>query len=88
MCWKQHIQYISNKLSKSIGILKKARRTLNSTTLIQIYYSFLYPYFSAGITLWGKTNKSLIKPLELIQKKTVRLIFNKKKQNSKFPTLR
>ena len=50
----------------------------NSTTLIQIYYSFLYPYFSA-LPLWGKTNKSLIKPLELIQKKTVRPIFNNKK---------
>ena len=85
MCWKQHIQYISKKLSKSIGILKKARRTLNSATLIQIYYSFLYPYYSAGITLWGKTNKSLIKPLELIQKKTVRLIFNKKSRTPSSP---
>ena len=72
------------KLSKSNGILKKARRTLNSTTLIQIYYSFLYPYFSA-LPLWGETNKSLIKPLELIQKKTVRPIFNKKNSTPSSP---
>ena len=44
--WKQHILHISQKLSKSLGILKRARQFLNTSTLLQLYYSFLYPYLS------------------------------------------
>ena len=85
MSWKQHIRHISNKLSKSIGILKKARKTLYTSTLIQIYYTFLYPYMSAGITLWGTCNKTVIKTLETTQKKIIRLIFNKKNRTPSTP---
>jgi hypothetical protein len=43
LSWKQHTLHISNKISKSIGILKRAKQFLNSATLLQLYYSFLYP---------------------------------------------
>ena len=49
----------------------------------QIYYTFLYPYMSAGITLWGTCNKTVIKTLETTQKKIIRLIFNKKNRTLK-----
>ena len=83
--WKKHIQYLSNKLSKSIGILKKARKTLYTSTLIQLYYTFLYPYLTAGITLWGKCNKTTFKTLEITHKKAIRLILNKKNRTPSVP---
>ena len=36
--WKHHIDSISNKVSKNIGIILTARRVFNKTTLISLYY--------------------------------------------------
>jgi hypothetical protein len=44
--WKQHITHISNKIAKSIGIISIARKTLNQKTLIQLYFSLIYPYLT------------------------------------------
>jgi hypothetical protein len=47
LSWKQHIAYIKTKVSKSIGILRQARPVLNKTTLLTVYYSFIYPYLNS-----------------------------------------
>ena len=41
LTWKPHISYLTQKLSKSIGILAQARKILDCKTLIQLYYSFI-----------------------------------------------
>lgn len=38
---KEHINYISCKVSRSIGMIVKARTWLNKESLITLYYSFL-----------------------------------------------
>jgi ribonuclease P/MRP protein subunit RPP40 len=58
--WKQHIIHISKKLAKSVGILKRARQYLNTSTLLQLYYSFLYPYLSYCCIIWGNTPQSTL----------------------------
>ena len=40
----KHIEYTCNKLSKSVGIILKARKKLHKATLVKLYYSFAYPY--------------------------------------------
>ena len=42
--WSEHIKYIRGKLSKSIGIICKARNLLNRSTLVTLYNSFVLPY--------------------------------------------
>ncbi len=44
--WKVHINYISNKLSKSIAIISKARSVLDTNSLRILYNSLFLPYFS------------------------------------------
>ena len=39
----EHIQYIKNKVSKSVGILCKVQHYLNQQTLLNLYYTFVYP---------------------------------------------
>ena len=46
LCWKKHITYICNKLSKSISILYKASQTLNTNALRTLYCSLFLPYVS------------------------------------------
>ena len=41
---KLTIQYIKNKLSKSIGIMYKCRNYFDKETMRNLYFSFIYPY--------------------------------------------
>ena len=51
--WKHHIDSICNKVSKNIGIILTARRVFNKTTLLSLYHSLIYPYFTYSIHVWG-----------------------------------
>ena len=72
----------STKLSKSIGIFAKTRKYLDRKTLIQLYYSFLYPYILYGNIVWGGVNLTTIKTIERFQRIAVRMIFNVRRRES------
>ena len=74
LTFEQHIFNISNKISKSIGIMYKIKNLVPKSVLVTIYYSFVYPYLIYGNEIWGGTNDCHIKPLILLQKKIVRII--------------
>ena len=51
--WLSHIQFIKTKISKGIGILCKARKYLTISSLITLYFSFIYPNILYCIETWG-----------------------------------
>ena len=74
LSWKDHIKYIRSKISKSVGILCKARKVLNINTLRTIYNSFVYPYITYGVEVWGNACDIHIRPLITLQKRIIRII--------------
>ena len=72
--WIQHITYVKNKVSKGIDIMYKARKYLNKQSLINLYYSFIYPYLIYCIESWGNATDCHLNQLFLMQKRVVRLI--------------
>ena len=68
--WKQHIQYIKSKVAKNIGILCRAKKLFKTSTLVTLYYSFIFPYISYCIEVWGnapkKYNDSILKLQNLL----------------------
>ena len=76
--WKHHLGYISRKVAKGIGILIKARQYLTKASLVQLYYSFIYPYINYCNHIWGNTCISRLYRLVVLQKKAVRIISNAK----------
>ena len=72
--WKKHIEYVSKKISKSIDIFCKARKLLNKPSLVNLYYTFVYPYYIYGIHVWGGTYPTNLQKLVLLQKKAIRII--------------
>ena len=76
--WDAHINYITKKLSKCIGILCKARRILNTDTLKSLYYTFAYPYLIYCNIVWGDTYQIHLNKLLKIQKKIIRIIYSGK----------
>ena len=71
--WSQHITYVKSKLSKSIGIICKARKVLNKGTILKLY-SFIYPYLTYCIEVWGNTSLKHIDIIFKLQKRAIRLI--------------
>ena len=73
--WKEHILYISNKISKAIGVIVKAR-SLGKRALLSIYYSMIYPYLTYCCQIWGATDMYIytMDRLHKVQKKAIRII--------------
>ena len=42
--WKEHVKLIANKVSKSTGIITKARFYLSMPSLRTLYFALVYPY--------------------------------------------
>ena len=72
--WIDYIAYVKNKISKVIGIIYKARSVLNKTSLVSLYYFYVYPYLTYCIEAWGCAMQTHLYPLFLLQKKIIRLI--------------
>ena len=76
LTFKNHISYIRQKISKSIGVLYKLNKYLPSSVLYKLYYALVFPYFLYGIEAWHATYDNITKPLFILQKKTIRAINN------------
>ena len=68
LSWSFHIDSISRKIAKSIGILYRARQYLNLDSLKNLYYSFIYSHISYGTLIWGSNYTSKLLPIHLSQK--------------------
>lgn len=72
--WKEQVQTIAKKIKRNIGILSKLRHYLNFNILINLYYSFIYPFLIYGLITWGNTYETNINPVYILQKRAVRTI--------------
>ena len=62
LCGKFHINYVSVKVSKIVGIIAKARHYLGLKNLKEYYYTLPmmgYPYLTYIVTLTGQAHIQL-----------------------------
>ena len=83
--WKDHISYISSKIARGLGMIIKARNYLNKNGLVNLYYSFIYPYLTYCNHIWGSTYKTNLQKLVILQNKVVRIISHVKSRISAAP---
>ena len=83
LTFKFHIEELNKKVSRAIGVLYKLRPYVNSKILTNVYYAFIYPFLLYGIVVWGNSNKTLLNPIHILQKKFVRMAT----YNDKYPTI-
>ena len=74
LSFHEHIISIKSKIARGIGILYKCKNILNRNALVTLYYSFIYPYLTYCMCIWGRSIKTYLEPLFKMQKKIVRLI--------------
>ena len=72
--WKSHINTISTKISKNIGIFDRARLIIPRKQLNQLYFSFVYSYLNYANIAWGSTQKTKLSTLYRQQTHAIRLL--------------
>ena len=65
--WYSHINKVTNKISKTVGILNKLRSFLPSGDLQTVYNKLILPHLIYGILAWGRHTNSVHK----IQKRAI-----------------
>ena len=73
--WQKHIDHVSKKVSKAIGVMYRLKHVYPEAVLLILYQSIIYAHFNYGILVWGsKINTD--HPLHLLQKRALRIVVN------------
>ena len=70
MNWNAHIQKVSNKISRALGIMYRLKHYLPTYILRLIYNSLILPFLQYSVLTWGYKTSRLSK----LQKRAVRII--------------
>ena len=74
LTWSDHVEYISTKIRRGIGILKRTSKFLKECSLLMIYSSLIEPYLRYCNIVWGQCNETLKDKLQVLQYKAARSI--------------
>ena len=74
MRWENHIESVVKKTKYLIYIFAKLAKTMQTKTLMTIYYAFFHSVISYGIIAWGGAYSSTLRVLQNIQYKILKII--------------
>ena len=72
--WNEHIDNVSRKISKYIGIMNRLKYELPFNILYHLYNAFILPHLMYCNSIWGNTYSKRIEGLFKLQKKAIRII--------------
>ncbi len=64
-----HIKNVTTKLSRSLYILRTAKKILTEKALKSIYYSTFHCHLIYCLQIWSSASQKLLKPITILQKK-------------------
>ena len=76
LSWSDHINSISNKISRGVGILSKLKHFLPRTVLRSLYQTLVLPHLQYCCSVWSSASNFHLNRLFLLQKRAVRHITN------------
>ena len=75
LSWKNHLDCVITKISKTIGMIAKLRHFVPSSVLTNIYKSLVLPYITYGLVAWGNASKNYLNKIVVLQKRVLLLIY-------------
>ena len=77
LSWKDHVEYVSSKVSRRLGLLSRIRSCLTLEASKQVSTSLVQPLFDYADVAWGKE-------LQRLQNRAARIILGKNTSNDNF----
>ena len=74
LTWKNHINYVTKKVTRTTGVLCRIRFYVSQPLLRMLYYSLIYPHLHYGNIVWANTYPTRLEKLFKLQKKILRII--------------
>ena len=74
MNWKHHVNKLSSKINRTIGILNRLKHFLPTKVKLSIYNSLILSQLHFSILIWGFSLEKIIK----LQKRAIRVVSNSK----------
>ena len=76
--WSSHIEKISGKINKRLGLLKRTKHLLPRNARVLLYNTLILPIFDYGDLVWGdKGNETLMEKLQISQNKAAKLTLDR-----------
>ena len=54
--WNHHINELTKKLNRAIGMIYKIRYDCTNSVLLSLYFSLFHSHLSYGLSVWGASN--------------------------------
>ena len=83
--FKKQIKYTKGKVARGVGILRKCKPFVDNRIMQTLYNTFVYPYFTYCIEVWGNSVKSYYDALITTQNRAIRLIVGAKRRTRTTP---
>ena len=72
--WKEHVNYIALKISKSIGVFNSLKHILPLNILTNLYNCLILSHLMYSNIVWGNCSSHSLQKLFLLQKRAIRAI--------------
>ena len=72
--WQVHIDNLSNKIARNVGMLNKLKRFLPVYITKTLYSSLIASHLQYCTLLWANSHVTNIRKFQLLQKKAIRII--------------
>jgi len=76
LTWDDHISFLSNKVSKNIGILRRIKNKIPISFLRNLNFTLINLYFEYCNVIWAISSSIALVKLFRIQKRAIHLIAN------------
>ena len=78
LTWKNHINHIRSKIGQAMSLIIRSKNYLPKKIKILLYKSLIQSQIEYCLPVWGNALPTHIKPLEIIQRKAIRVATNSK----------
>ena len=87
LSWHTHLNELSTKLSRAVGMLSKIRHYVGRITLHMVYYGIFSSLLTYGSQIWGQQNM-VAGRLQVLQNRAVRVMHFQPPRTSATPLLK
>lgn len=77
MSFKDHVDELKKKITPFIYALRRARKFITDKTATELYYAHVQSHFVYMSTIWSGLSLGLMKSLEILQRKALRIVLKK-----------
>jgi hypothetical protein len=72
--WHTHLNHISGKIAKGLGMLGRVSKILPSNVLRTLYHTLIFPYLNYCCIAWGGAGATALHKIVILQNRVIRII--------------